>query len=205
MTEKELLKESTAKLETRAQAGKDGRRIVSALKKQVGIKSDSAHRLKNYWFRRGEGWGSDSVTLAPKAKNPDPLTVLFAKLIQVVEDHKSAVLLSDLNGYLKDLAAHGIEITIYSDSKAYSPDVHNKVVDLAAYQQVMKECDDEIKELGEEAEKIQLAPKGKFSSIASLAYKKLKGKDIDDQCMAAIEEAELTEKAYSTVQSIDLK
>ena len=203
MTEKELLNGSNQKHETRSQAGKDCRAIVKKISQLTGMKSDPIHRLKNCWFKRGNGWDTDKVTVAKGAENVDPITSLFARLIQLVNDHEQAGILGDLDAYLEDLTKHGIKITIDSPDLSYNPTVHGLIVDLTAYQQVIQECDDEIKEMGEDAEQIQFAPKTKFPSIASLAYKKSKGKDIGDTCQAQIEEALLTEKALTTLQSIE--
>ena len=203
MTEKDLLNGSNQKHETRSQAGKDARVIVKKISKLTGLKSDPIHRLKNCWLKRGNGWGTDTVTLAKGAENPDPITTLFARLIQLVDDHQQAGIIGDLDKYFEDLAKHGIKITLETGDKSYSPSVHGLIVDLTSYQQVIQECDEEIKEMGEDAEQIQFAPKNKFPSIASLAYKKSKGKDIDDTCQAGIEEALLTEKALTTLQEIN--
>ena len=204
-TEKELLESSNQKHETRSQAGKDCRTIVKKISQLTGMKSDPIHRLKNCWMRRGNGWDTDKVTLAKGAENADPITTLLARLIQLINDHQQAGILGDLDAYLEDLTKHGIKITIDTDDLSYNPTVHNLIVDLTSYQMVIQECDDEIKEMGDEAEQIQFAPKPKFPTIASLAYKKSKGKDIGDTCQAGIEEALLTEKALTYLQSVDFE
>lgn len=205
MTEKELLEDSNQKLSTRTQASKDCRAIVKKIKQITGLESESIHRLKTCWIRRGNGHGLDKVSLEKGAENPDVISQTFSKLIQLIEDHQNANLIGDLDPYFEDLKKHGISIELESKDKSYNPSVHDLIVNLSSYQKVIDDCEDEIKQMGDDAEQIQLSPKSMFPTVASLAYKKSIGKDIDDTCQSGIENAILAEKAYSTLQSINFE
>lgn len=204
MTENEIIEESNLQQFTKAQASKDGRVILKKISKITGLPSEAVHRLKECWLRRGNGWGKDRVTLDRTEQPSDPLTVLFSKLIQVVNDHYSAGIVMDLAPYFRDLENHGIKITVENNS-SYATEVHDLIVNLSSYGKVVKDCEETIKDLGIEAEQIQFAPKSKFSSISSLIFKKTKGKDISDACQSRIEEALLTENAFTKIQSLSVE
>ena len=197
----ELLNDAIHVLGEKAQATKDRGAVAKLLKKGFSWSTQKISLLKRLYTNRGKGQGADKVTVQEGATKIDPLTKLFSQLIETVNTFAESGLYDDLTPYLEDLKKHGIELKIAGTPVPYAQSAHDMIIDMLAYQNVIDDCSERLKNLGEQADAENEVPKSKFASIASLAYKKSKGKQVEDKIQQEFVFTSLYEKALETVQS----
>lgn len=197
----ELLNDAIHVLREKSQAVNDRGAVAKLLKKGFSWSTQKISLLKRLYTYKGKGQGVDKVTVQEEATKIDPLTKMFSQLIEVVNTFAESGLYDDLIPYLEDLKKHGIELKITGTPAPYIQSAHDMITDMIAYQNVIDDCSERLKGIGEQADTENEIPKSKFSSIASLAYRKSKGQQVEDKIQQEFVFTSLYEKVLETVQS----
>lgn len=197
----ELLNDAIRVLREKSQTVKDRGVVAKLLKKGFGWSTQKISFLKRLYTNRGKGQGADKVTVQKGATKVDPLTKMFSQLVETVNVFAESGLYDDLIPYLEDLKKHGVELKITGASAPYMQSAHDMLIDMVAYQDAVDDCSERLKGIKEQAAAEDEIPKSKFSSIASLAYKKSKGQQVDDKIQQEFVLTSLYEKALEIVQS----
>lgn len=178
---------------------------------ETGIDKKTILKAKDYLHYKGRGWGDNCLTKSEdKEKYPDRVAPTFRKLLEIVTNIYAVGKQEELQDYLDAIREAGIDIRVNEDAFMTPDEKTAKKVDLYLkamnnYQNNICEQNDYMTEvLAEQAEIVDLAPKGKFKQIIQLATNKLEGKDIADKVQDEYEKTGLFINGLSVVSQMDL-
>lgn len=153
---------------------KDQSNIAEGLSDQLHISKVAVWKYKDYKYYKGRGWTKSSISKPdPDEKFKDRVSPCFRKLLDIVKTCKHVGDLSILREYITDMAKEGIHITIDPDNLNF--------VDQSTFQEGIDDmCDiqanicataDAVRDMGPEAENINLCKSTRFKRLAEEYYK----------------------------------
>ena len=165
----------------------ENRRSLKNLSELSKIKNKTLQEGRKLLFKVGEGWGESCLDFAKDAKDKDIISGAFIRLRDIITVMVQTGQHDVLKEYISAMADNGIVMDIGSliDSDAPEGDIcceiDNTYKGNTVYLRKVYEANEQLKVLSEEAEKMNLCPKGKFPVLVNLASKKSEGIDIQDK------------------------
>lgn len=205
---KTLLEESQTLLEENKQTNKTINGIIKDAVAAYGVQKDELKRCKDYYYYKGKGWlnSSNPLMLDKDAKVKDKMTPVFAKLRDFFVDLQDIGHPEWAQEYIDALKEDGINITLTERPPVVSsPDeVEEAVKSLIAYQEIVLENKDTIKEEhAEQSEVLMLSTKAQYPKVAAF-YNKIsdpkRDQDrTDDSYQSMVADLEQLETAYTVI------
>lgn len=165
----------------------ENRRSLKNLSEQVHIKNKTLLEGQKLLFKVGEGRGDSCLDFAKDAKDKDIISSAFIRLRDIITVLVQTGQHQVLKEYTSAMADSGITIDISTLINSDAPEsdicseIDNTYKGNAVYLRKVYEANEQLKVLSEEAEKMNLCPKGKFPVLVNLASKKSDGIDIQDK------------------------
>ena len=178
---------------------------------ETGIDRKALLKVKDYIHYKGRGWGDTCLTKSEdREKYPDKIAPVFRRLLEIVVNCYAAGKEDLLCDYVDELGKQGIKITVDETMFDSPADDTKETVDryldaMEFYQKNICERSEYMTDvLAEQAEAVDLVPKGKYGQIIGLAVKKLEGKDINDKVHDEYEKTGLYINGLAKVSEMDI-
>ena len=165
----------------------ENRRSLKNLSELSKIKNKTLLEGQKLMSKVGEGWGDSCLEFAKDAKDKDIISSAFIRLRDIITVLVQTGQHNVLKEYISAMGDSGITIDISSLINSDAPEcdicseIDNTYKGNAVYLRKVYEANEQLKVLSEEAEKMNLCPKGKFPVLVNLASKKSDGIDIQDK------------------------
>ncbi len=165
----------------------ENRRSLKNLSELSKIKNKTLLEGQKLLFKVGEGWGESCLDFAKDAKDKDIISSAFIRLRDIITVLVQTGQHNVLKEYISAMADNGIVMDYASLINSDAPEIDicreidNTYKGNAVYLRKVYEANEQLKVLSEEAEKMNLCPKGKFPVLVNLASKKSDGIDIQDK------------------------
>lgn len=187
MDPQEVLKQSVKVQKEKTQYTVENKRVLEDLAQRTQIKRATIQAAQKYLHTKGSGWGEDCLDFAKDAKEKDIISTKFDTLCELITVLVNVGAGEELEPYIQAMNDRGIKIDISSLMRTYAPekdvatDVSTTLDSSAVYMGKIKEQNERLKDLSEEAERSNLCPKNRFNNLLRLATAKEDGMDIQEK------------------------
>ena len=165
----------------------ENRRSLKNLSELSKIKNKTLLEGQKLMSKVGEGWGDSCLEFAKDTKDKDIISSAFIRLRDIITVLVQTGQHNVLKEYISAMADSGIVMDYASLINSDAPEIDicreidNTYKGNTVYLRKVYEANEQLKVLSEEAEKMNLCPKGKFPVLVNLASKKSDGIDIQDK------------------------
>ena len=189
MDPQEFLKQSVKAHKEKIQYFVENKRVLEDLAQRTQLERSTIQKAQKYLHTKGCGWGEDCLDFAKDAKEKDIISAKFSSLCELITILVKVGAGDELKPYIQAMKDRGISIDISSIKCTDSPeggwdvasDVATTLDSLAVYMGKIKEQNERLKDLAEEAERSNLCPKNRFQNLLRLATAKEDGMDIQEK------------------------
>lgn len=187
MDPQEVLKQSVKVQKEKTQYTVENKRVLEDLAQRTQIKRATIQAAQKYLHTKGSGWDESCLDFAKDAKEKDIISTKFASLCELITVLVNVGAGEELEPYIQAMNDRGIKIDISSLMRTYAPekdvatDVSTTLDSSAVYMGKIKEQNERLKDLSEEAERSNLCPKNRFNNLLRLATAKEDGMDIQEK------------------------
>lgn len=201
----DVVEDSAGTLADEKRYAKEMNGILKDAAKECSVSKSLIKRMMNYAHYKKSGWvGNDPLVLDPQVETKDKMSLVFIKLVSLLQDVKSAGMDDILDDYIEKLKSIGILIDfsglnppeVTSDSYRVQESIESasRLLDRIIFLSNKISKEDAVK-----AEELGFGPKNEYSKLVKLYAKKKDGKEIDDEIQQIQTNLIFAQTSYSQV------
>lgn len=177
-----MFEEAMPFVENKTMASKEMSAVSRVVKSITHYDSEDITAYKDMIHYKGLGWVDNNPIGAPNpaVRFKDRVSPCFRRLSEIIRILKEFGDLELINEYREALSKQGIEIVIHDvpDNSLVQNSVKDLMKRMDNLQGVICQNANNLRDMGEDAEKENLCPKTKFKELAESYYKAKHAKDV---------------------------